>query len=135
MNILFNFLGQLGLMGPESNYILLGGLILFITLLVISLAKKLIHAVIIFGCFIIILGSAFFVKLSVLDNNGVQLEKTRIVTINDSMNYADIESVYLRDNNKVILQDKNGDEMILNVDSKYANTIKSVLDGIIKKEK
>lgn len=133
MDAVLNLLGKYGLIGPDSNMILLIGFVIIITLLIISFAKKLIHCVILFGICVVILGGALFVKTSIIDANGINLEKTRIVSNSgDSMNYTDINKVYLRDGNKVVLQDTSGDELVLKVDKQYANTIKSVLEGVIE---
>lgn len=133
MDAVLNLLGKYGLIGPDSNMILLICFILIIALLVISFAKKLIHCIILFSIGVVILGGALFVKTSIIDANGINLEKTRIVSSSgDSMNYADISKVYLRDGNKVVLQDISGDELVLKVDKQYANTIKSVLEGVIE---
>lgn len=133
MDAVLNLLGKFGLIGPDSNMILLIGFVIIIALLIISFAKKLIHCVILFGICVVILGGALFVKTSIIDANGINLEKTRIVSNSgDAMNYADINKVYLRDGNKVVLQDISGDELVLKVDKQYANTIKSVIEGVIE---
>lgn len=133
MDAVLNLLGKYGLIGPDSNMILLIGFVIIIALLIISFAKKLIHCVILFGICVVILGGALFVKTSIIDANGINLEKTRIVSSSgDSMSYTDINKVYLRDGNKVVLQDISGEELVLRVDKKYANTIKSVLEGVIE---
>lgn len=133
MDAVLNLLGKFGLIGSDSNMILLIGFVIIIALLIISFAKKLIHCVILFGICVVILGGALFVKTSIIDANGINLEKTRIVSNSgDAMNYADINKVYLRDGNKVVLQDISGDELVLKVDKQYANTIKSVIEGVIE---
>ena len=136
MQALIEFLISCNLLNSDSTmlYLVIGFFI--IGFLIIGLAKKLVSIIITSIVCLVIFGSLFMVKVSVVDNNGVQFQNNGIMTsAGDYIEYKEIRNVMLRDNNKIVLSDESGEELILKVDSSHAKALQGAIEKVLENAK
>lgn len=130
---------KLNLLNSRGTIIYLILAFVVLAVLISGIAKRLFYLTSI-GVFLgLVCGAMFMLKVSLVDNNGLQFESVRVVNSSgQSLNYADIEKIEIRSKNRrLALVGKDGTEMVLKVDSSYAKALKTALEnlgGIVSEE-
>jgi hypothetical protein len=124
------------LLTSRSNFIYLVVGFIIVAFLIIGFAKKMISIIITSVLCLCIFGSLYMVKVSVVDNNGLQFESTGIATsTGDFLRYDEIKSVDVRNSNtKLVLVGKDGEEVSLKIDASKAKALKGAIDAVIEKK-
>ena len=123
---------KLNMLNSRGTIIYLILAFVVLAILIAGIAKKLFYMTVM-GVFLgLICGSMFMLKVSLVDNNGLQFEAVRIVdSKGHSINYEDIDKIEIRSKNKrIALVGKDGTEMVLKVDSSYAKALKQALENL-----
>lgn len=123
---------KLNMLNSRGTIIYLILAFVVLAILIAGVAKKLFYMTVM-GVFLgLICGSMFMLKVSLVDNNGLQFEAVRIVdSKGHSLNYEDIDKIEIRSKNKrIALVGKDGTEMVLKVDSSYAKALKQALENL-----
>lgn len=137
MQKVIELLIESNLLNSESTFLYLVIGFFILAFLIIGLAKKAISLIITGAICLVLFGSLFMVKVSVVDNNGIQFQNNGIVTSSgDYIEYTDIGNVMIRDNNKIVLvSDEDGEEVILKVDSSHAKALQGAIETVLEKAK
>lgn len=136
MQKVIELLIETNLLNSDSTmlYLIIGFFI--IAFLVIGLAKKMISIIITSAICLLLFGSLFMVKVSVVDNNGVQFQNNGITASGEYIKYTDISDVMIRDNNKIVLvSEEDGEEIVLNVDSSHAKALQGAIEKVLENAK
>lgn len=132
MEFVAELLIKLNLLNSRGSIVYLILVFVVLAILISGIAKKMISIIVTGAVLGVICFMMFMMKVNLVDNNGLQFEPSRVISAEGkSINYSDIEKIEVRNSGKKLaILSKDGDEIVLRVESNYSKPLKAALEKL-----